>query len=180
MCKNIPNLLFSYTFDQTNINLIEEYKKICREKLNNNFKFALSHSNDSWCNIKNDKLYEKISEIVKNEIKDSIYYHKLSKFIEPKVKRIIELINNKNIKEYTCLDGEKKTFYKGKFLETPCILYADNKKNIKNKYENCLLCAYKKICTKSCYYECIDGEVPEKLCLIERAQFDCLMEYICK
>lgn len=180
MCENIPNLLFSYTFDQTNIHLIEEYKQICREKLNGNFKFVLSHSSDSWCNIENDKLCEKISEIVKNEIKDSIYNHKLSKFIESKVKRLIELKNNKDIKEFTCLDGDKKTFYRGKFLEIPCILYSDKNILIKNNYKKCLSCDYKKICTKSCYYECINGEVPEKLCLIEKSQFDVLIDYFCK
>jgi hypothetical protein len=150
---------------------------ICREKLNGNFKFALSHSSESWCNIENVVLCEKIGKIVKNEIKDSIYNHKLSKFIEPKVKRLVELKNNKDIKEFTCLDGDKKTFYRGNFLEIPCILYSDKNILNKNNYKKCLSCDYKKICTKSCYYECINGEVPEKLCLIEKIQFDILMSY---
>jgi hypothetical protein len=117
---------------------------------------------------------------VKNEIKDSIYHHRLSRFLEPKVKRLVELQNNVEIQEFTCLNGQKMTFCDGKFLEIPCVLYKDVDILNENRYENCLNCEYKKICTKSCHYECLDGEVPKKLCIIEKTQFETLKSVFCK
>ena len=173
LCNSFNNIIFTFTFDETNIDKIEEYKNICRNDLNNNYKFALSHSNDSWINIDNITLYNKIYEITKQEIYDSIYSHKLSRFIEPKIKRLYELKHNPNIKPYTCLSEGKMTFYDGRFLNVPCILYKNDCSNPKNKYEKCINCKFNLICNKSCSFECVDGEVPEKLCIIEKAQFDC-------
>lgn len=172
MCKNFKNISFTFTFDQDTIFLTEDFKEICKHELNNKFKIALSHSNNSWDKIENDNLYNLIREITHNEIIYGINNKKLSKFIEPKVKRIYELKNNPNVKRVNCLSEGKMTFYKGEFLKVPCILYSNSDSCPNHYHHKCKKCIYDKICTKSCSFETINGEVPEKLCIIEKAQFD--------
>lgn len=179
MLTIFPDIKFTFTFDDSNINKVDKFKIICEERLNDNYKFALSHSNSSWNTLSNEYLMKKVKEITQNEIKTSICKHKISNFIETKVKRIIEFKSKSgNIDRINCISGSKKTFYKGKFLDIPCLMYT-NKTNCKILNSNkCNLCKYTKLCTKSCNYELINNEVPEKLCVIEKTQFDVLTEYM--
>jgi organic radical activating enzyme len=162
---------FSYTFDETNLNLVNNFIKICTE-LQVKYKIAFSHSINSWKSLSAKQIFQTIYDLYLVRINNFIHNNLLNKNslldmqLELLLKKQIELNTSPNIKEVTCIDT-KKTFYNGKFIGH-CIrcLYQPI------IYNNliCSDCKYKAVCSKGCIAEHMDT-VPEKLCSIEKAGF---------
>ena len=152
----------SYVFTEDNIDKVPDYKHIC-EDIGMKYIYMLSHSERSWKNISNDNLKKKIENLVEYEIRT----HK-PMVCDRYIKRFIELKEKGEITEQCCIDLSKKVFYKGHFTRG-CILYDNqNIKDIVLNIGKCKDCYYRKMCFKSCFFERVNRNIPEKLCLIEK------------
>lgn len=166
-------LIFSYTFDETNLNNVYDFIEICTN-LNIKYKIAYSHNLISWQNTSDITLFNNLFQtyiyrinhfFINNFSKNHIC---LDTQLELLFKKILELYYSKNIKEHYCFNT-KQTFYNGKFIGH-CIrcLYQDIPKNNLNII-SCNNCDFKLVCSKSCPAEYENNEIPKKLCTIEKA-----------
>lgn len=173
LLRDKTELNIAYTFTENDIDKVFDFINISN-KLNILYKIAFSHNPESWENISEQDLENKLRNIYKYEVKqnNSILMLKY-------VGRVIENIYNKNIKEYYCIDN-KKTFYHGKFIG-PCFQCL-NHNLFKLKYDliGCNNCKYKNICSKSCIAKYKNNIVNNKLCLIEKVAFDVIYEILDK
>lgn len=174
-CKRIQ---FAYTFSEIDINKINEFILICKS-LNVDYKFSFSHTASSWNNMSINQIYQYIFDYYVNAM-NSFYENSQSLIIPKTLNREFTLATDLlfNYKSYikTCISQSKQVFNRGLMIG-PCIklFYKTVRNNIPY---NCLLCQYKNVCSKSCIDEHINGNVPEKLCIIEKAKIESMLYII--
>ena len=171
------DIVFSFTFDQSTISRFSEFIFICEEN-NLNYRFAFSHTELSWNSIDIDELYTTIKScylLVLNQPTD-----KWQKCLYGPLKRIVQSMLDHSTKSLNCISDDKRTFYKGKFLNIPCIqsTYQDFGYVAEPIY--CTTCKYRLACMKSCRAEWKNHIVPPRLCKIEQARIDAYLEIISK
>jgi sulfatase maturation enzyme AslB (radical SAM superfamily) len=138
-----------------------------------------SHDPNSWKTISCDKLYLTIYEIFKHELlcyadgfSNSNRY--ASNFIELYLSRYVQMLFDSNMQKSFCVNETKKTFYMGKFIGS-CIRLKNKK--IEYTGTKCSKCVYDKCCTSGCNAE-LTPEVNDKLCIIEKAKFDSIRDFV--
>ena len=182
LLHNAKSIILSYTFTENDIDKIYLFQSICN-KLNVTFKIAFSHSPSSWSNISSNYFYQLLYEFYRKELYNYINQSNIKRIpstIERYLKRSASLIFDKKIQQCNCLTQPKNVFYDGKFIG-PCIRFNDTacKLDCQANFERCNGCQYKMACSKICMKECIrENDVPEKLCMIEKAPFDVIFQYI--
>lgn len=172
-------IMLSFTFDQYSIDNVKIFIDIIRN-MGVKYKVAFSHDAKSWDKIDINVMYDKIYSVYqyemdilsKNAMNDN---YDMSKLLAPKLGRILEKLYNYNDVDYFCFDS-KEVFYNGKFIGW-CIRYKDS-----TPYRTipirCTSCQYRYMCNKSCPAEYVCGDIPLKLCIIEKAGFESVMDYI--
>ena len=180
--RESKSVMLSYTFTENDIDKIYLFQSICKT-LQVKSKIAFSHSPKSWDNMSADSLHQALYQFYKKEINDYINQNNpliIPSTIERYLKRSASLIFDRKIHQCNCLTYPKQVFYNGKFIG-PCIRFNDNacKLDCQKEFNRCNECQYKIACSKMCMAECMrENDVPEKLCMIEKAPFDTIFEYI--
>lgn len=171
------SICLTFTFDQSNIDKIDEYVKFCKN-YDVCYKITFSHDIKSWDKTSRDELYCKVYDIVQKEFRSKINGFPHSEHIDKYIKKLQQYLyqDESQIKSHFCVTDDKKVFYDGKFIGS-CIRFLYKKVPELKNIKPCVNCDLEKICSKSCVAEYVNGCVPEKLCTIERASFDALMEF---
>lgn len=179
-----------YTFTENDIHLVHQFQKLARECVHaSQYRIVFSHSKMSWNSISQEKLHQLVFGVAMNELELV-----LNDF--PKVQSCTMLKPLKNIigkclldnnqqreKRFCCLDTSKRVFYNGNFIG-PCLLAKDIQADHRCIYSidpKCIHCDYDRVCSRSCFCELLDSQiVDDKLCIIEKAQFDAVSEFASK
>jgi sulfatase maturation enzyme AslB (radical SAM superfamily) len=172
--NNFKYCVCLYTLTEKDITKYKDLKNIYNS-LGMKHNIHFSHDPDSWKNISNDELYNEIFEIMMYELK--IYADNFSNdnpeannFIHNHIANYIQMLFDKKMKKVYCTSYDKMTFNRGEFIG-PCIRL----KNKKIGYfgQKCKKCHYFTCCTSGCNAE-LNPEVDDKLCIIEKSQFDAI------
>jgi sulfatase maturation enzyme AslB (radical SAM superfamily) len=161
----------SYVFTEDDIGKVREYKGIC-ESIGVDYIYSLSHSERSWRNMDSETLRRKITDLACHEIMSRKHV-----VLDRYIKRFLELRQNGDVQERCCIDSGKMILHRGRIIRG-CMLFGgmDIEKQTSG-IGKCSDCYYRTICFKSCFYERISGNVPEKLCMIERTLIDRAYEF---
>lgn len=183
LVHKLNDAVLMHTFTEDDVSLADEFIDQCIEE-RVRFKLALSHSMQSWNQLPSQALYERAFNLAQKQLHILIkhfpefYPVGVSKYI----KSLLSVLCNASKDIRSCLDDhEKAAFYKGEFVGS-CMLFANHKKTCLNSQvipKRCSDCQYVQICSKSCIAEREeDGNVPERLCMIEKAMLDAAGEFI--
>ena len=170
---------FSFTFDQCSIDKTKLFIDTVKE-MGVKHKVSFSHDIKSWDTIDINDLYDKIYSVYQYEmdilsVNAMNENYEMSKLLAPKLGRILERMYNYDDTDYFCFDS-KEVFYNGKFIGG-CIRYKDSTPD-RTIPIRCTSCQYRYMCNKSCPAEYVCGDIPLKLCIIEKAGFESVMDYI--
>lgn len=165
-------LHLSYVFTENDIDRVDEYSRFC-EGIGVKYIYSLSHSERSWENIDILTLKKKI---------ENLGYYEMARrrhvVIDRYVKRFVELKTNGRIRECCCIDLEKTILHRGRIIRGCVMFDGFDIEDIMSNTGRCHDCYYRKVCFKSCFYERKLSNVPEKLCLIEKALIDCAYRFV--
>ena len=161
----------SYVFTENDIGRIREYKEIS-EAIGSDYTYSLSHSERSWEKIDAEMLRRRIADLAYHEITSRKHI-----VLDRYVKRFLELRRNGDIQERCCIDSGKMILHRGRIIRGCALLDGMDIGKQTLGIGKCSDCYYRKICFKSCFYERVNGNIPEKLCLIEKTLVDCAYSF---
>ena len=167
----------SYTLTGNDIMRFDELEDIFKG-LGFKYRLHLSHDPYSWSSFNVERLYDIIYGIAMKKLDEysqrfTNQEPRVDGFVEPYVARYVQSMIDGNMKQNFCVNDDKKTFYKGRFVG-PCIRIGD----IEMKYDGtrCKGCDYELICTKGCFAE-LKPDVDIRLCTLEKARFDAVKDF---
>lgn len=169
------NVQLQYTFDESSLDKLDSFINICKS-LNVNYKIAFSHAAKSWRSISTNELTSIIGQFCQDQL---VEYFNDKGFICPSsiripFKRLVQSLLDPNMREDYCISKDKITFFNG-HMNGSCIRHCNYDIKCPKK---CKSCEFKTCCTKSCVAEYIDGNIDEKLCLINKVQFETITKFI--
>ncbi len=183
IAQALSDLVFSYTFTESDIDDARAFKEFARDHAHVQYKIAFSHCPSSWKSIDAENLRSKVLDIMTSELEDIVddsYSVPIQSILADHylsliVGAVARLHYGQDLVPTTCLTGyQKMSFFDGRFCGK-CLRVPQSREEelAKLRFECCGGCDYEKACTKSCIAEVKDGGVvDEKLCTIEKACFD--------
>lgn len=182
LAHKLNDVVLMHTFTEDDIDLADEFIDQCIGE-RARFKIALSHSAQSWSQLSCQAIYEIAFKLTQKQLYAMIKH--FPEFypvgVSKCIKSLLSALCNASKGARNCLNAhEKLAFYKGEFVGS-CMLFANHEKTCLDSQatpNRCLDCQYVQICGKSCIAQREeDGNVPEKLCMIEKAMLDAAGEF---
>lgn len=172
--KMFKDVVLSYTFTEDDLHLVGDFQHICCQ-LGIAFKTSFSHSASSWRSISAKDLAQKVFGIVHDELRMSCEAGQLTFLVKYPLQRMLGNMLCEDQSAHLCCDASKLTFLNGHFVGH-CIRCAyQSAPHLELKA--CMNCEYCNVCSSSCVFELENGEVNDKLCALQRAQYDAICQF---
>lgn len=181
--RKLEKVFFSYTFTEKDLDSSDDFRDFARKEAKCQYKIAFSHTPSSWGQTKAQDLYQKVREIMLLELEDAIYDDKSLPVQSLLANHYLKLVfgfmaNSQEIAHPTCISQRKMSFYQGKMIGNCLLLHQmAREKKILKTIIGCCGCKYECICSKSCIAEVAGETVDEKLCMIQKACFDSILDF---